>query len=259
MPIILDAPPKLWIPEKPAIIRPADPGLIRLSDHNERMEAFVRGASRHRGKRSGRRTFTFVGSCESTSTSLDFSALSAGAVAAGDLLVYIDHATGGALPSAVTPSGFTNHINGTVSASGPTVNGRGMLSSKIATGSEGAITGMTATSLDKIGLVFRPSTPFTTINALGATSNLTGSDPSARTVDPSLETSAVIVVGLAGIASGTAAFSTFSPSADGTVLNSDSDLIAGYKIYNTNPQLTTVDMSDLGGNNWLAAIYFTVT
>lgn len=210
----------------------------------------------------GARTFTFIGSCESTSSSLNFGSLSAGTIAANDLIVYVDLAVAASAgaPSAVTPSGFSNHIN-TSDVSHP--DQRGMVSSKLATGSEGSVTGMNgSTQNNKVGLVFRPSTAFTTINALSTASQMTLNNPTLQTCDPSAETTAVILVGVAGIDGATAAFSTFSPAADGTVLNSDSDLAVGYKIYNTSPQSTQVDMNDLASPtpaNWLASLYFTVS
>lgn len=202
------------------------------------------------------RTFSFIGSCTSTSSSLDFSALSAGAVASGDALFYIDFAIGsGSLPTSVIPSGFSNDIDDP-GATTP----RGMVSSKKASGSEGSIVGMSgATRNNKIGLVYRPSTAFTTITAAGISSEITTGDPTLQTCDPSAETSAVILLGISGIDSGTAAFSTFSPAADGTVANSSADLLAGYKIYNTSPQSTQIDMNDLGTINWLASLYYTVS
>lgn len=135
-----------------------------------------------------------------------------------------------------------------------------MVSSKKAAGTEAAITGMNGgTRNNKIGLVFRPSTAFTTITAAGIASEININDPTLQTCDPSAETSAVVLIGIVGIDSATAAFSTFSPSSDGTVTNSSSDLLAGYKLYNTSPQSTQVDMNDLGTINWLASLYFTVS
>lgn len=202
------------------------------------------------------RIFTFIGSCVSTTSSLNFGSLSAGTVSAGDLLAYVDFAitAGGPVPTAVTPSGFTNDIN-TAGAVVP----RCMVSHKKAAGGEGSITGMNGTNNNKVGLVFRPSTSFTTISAAGIGSEVTAGDPSLQTCNPSAEATAVILLGIAGIDGGTAAFATFSPAADGTVLNGNSDLAAGYKIYNTSPSSTSIDMADLGGVNWLASIYFTVS
>lgn len=204
--------------------------------------------------KAGNWTFTFVGSCVSNSTSLDFSSLSAGSIAADDLAVYIDCSAGGSTPSAVTPSGFTNHINTTLGGAL-----RGMVSTKKLLGSEGVITGMNSVGNNKVGLVFRPSTPFTTVNALGISSEATTGDPASQVCDPSAETTSVILIGISASDLGTAAFSTFSPAADGTVATADADLLVGYNIFNTAPQSTAIDMGDLGAPNWLASLYLTVS
>jgi len=205
------------------------------------------------------RTFTFVGSCISNGTSLDFSALSAGSVSAGDILVYIDQAVNGAttIPTAVTPSGFTNQINTSFGAL--SLYGRGMLSLKKAAGGEGVITGMNDTNMQKVGLVFRPSTSFTSIVANDIATELTAGNPASQNCDPSAETVATIVLGVAACDAATAAFSTASPAFDGTVSVADSDMIAGYKIYNTSPAAHTIDMNDLNTSNWLASLYLTVS
>jgi len=153
----------------------------------------------------------------------------------------------------VTPSGFTNGID----TAGVTF--RGMVSGKKAAGGEGAITGMNgSTTNSKIGLVFRPSTAFTSFSMLDTASEVTASNPSSQSCDPSAETTAAIVIGIAdSFGGGNGAFSTFSPSQDATINTSNNDMVSAYKIYNTSPQSTTIDMNDLG-NNWLASLYFTV-
>lgn len=201
--------------------------------------------------------WTFVGSCTSVTNSLDFSSLSAGAVSAGDLLVYIDDTRDAATNSvtAVTPSGFTNLIN---EASGGPNNRRARLSVKKAAGSEGAIVGMDDDNMQKVGLVFRPSATFTTITAGGSNTEFTASNPSSQTCNPSAETVPVVVIGVASAEASTAAFTTASPAFDATVSTSDSDMIVGYKIYNSSPASHTIDMGDLG-ENWLASLYLKVS
>lgn len=197
-------------------------------------------------------TFSVVGSCVSNSSSLNFGALSAGAIQAGDLAVYIDMGASGSTVTAVTPTDFTNRID-TGSA---TV--RGMLSTKKLTGSEGSVTGMNAAQNQKIGLVFRPSSAFTSIVANDIASELTNTNPALQTCDPSAETSAVILLTIAGVDGATAAFSTRSPAADANVATADNDLLVGYNIFNTSPQSVQADMNDLGAN-WLASLYLTVS
>lgn len=205
------------------------------------------------------RTFTFIGSCVSNGSALNFGALSVGSVTAGDLLVYIDFAfdTVSPVPSAVTPSGFTNVVNDLIGAGVSFA--RGMVSVKNAAGGEGSITGLNDAGNNKVGLVFRPSTAFTTITANDIATEIAVVNPASQSCDPSAETTAVILIGVACIDGGTAAFSTASPAFDATIATADADLLAGYKIYNTSPAAHTIDMNDLGGNNWLASLYLTVT
>lgn len=205
---------------------------------------------------SSGRTFAFVGSCVSNGTNLNFGSLSAGSVAADDLLVYVDHGYGGSPPSAVTPSGFTNVVN-TSGGSGPGV--RGMVSVKKAAGSEGSIAGISTDNRQKIGLVFRPSTAFTSITANDIATVINDGNPTSQNCDPSAETSAVILLGIAAADGVSVAFSTFSPSPDAVIEDAENDLRVGYSIFNTSPQATTVDINDLGEQNWLATLYLTVS
>lgn len=206
---------------------------------------------------SSGRTFTFVGACASTGSSLNFSALDAGAIAAGDLAVYLDVVSGAGTPTAVTPSGFGNHINVVGAAGGD--DERGMISSAKLTGAETSITGMSDVRTNKVGLVFRPSRAFTSISAAGINAGaFTSGDPAGQVCDPSAEVSAVVLIGSAFVDQDTAAFSGFSPAADGQVTNTSAALRAGYKVYNSAPQSTSIDMADLNNTNWLSSLYFTV-
>jgi hypothetical protein len=112
----------------------------------------------------------------------------------------------------------------------------------------------------KIALVFRPSSSFTTITSSTATTQLTDINPSTQAVSPSAETTAVIVIGIAATDAGTAAFSTASPAFDATIATADADLLVGYKIYAAGSAANhSIDMNDLGSDNWLAGIYYTVS
>lgn len=204
------------------------------------------------------RTFSFIGSCTSIGSSLDFSALSAGAIAAGDLAVYIDYSgpNGAGAPSTVLPSGFA-------SASDASINSpqgfRGTISTKTLAGSEGVISGLNQANNNKIGLVFRPSSAFSSIAVGGSSAVIVSTNPTSQVCDPSAETTAVILITVCGAEGSTAAFSTRSPAADGSVSTSDSDLLASYNVYNTSPQSVTADMNDLGDVNYLASLYLTVS
>jgi hypothetical protein len=250
-----DLPPQLILP-RPAIIRPATPELIRPADprFQQTVQALTMGQKRHRGRRraAAALTWAFVGSCTSTGTALDFSALSAGSIQADDLAIFVDYPRHGSVPTAVTPSGFTNRVNtpGTIT--------RGMLSDKKLLGSEGSVTGMDGSSSDqKVGLVFRPSISFASIAPSTPTTEVTSGNPVSQVIDPSAETASVIVIGVVA-AGGGIAFSTATPAFDAEV-TAGGRLIVGYKIYNASPQSHTIDMNDLGTDNWLAGIYYKVS
>ena len=205
-------------------------------------------------------TWTFVGSCQSTDTALDFSALSAGTIQANDVALFIDYAGDLDPPTAVTPSGFTNIVN----TSGENEPGaRAMASWKKLAGSEASVTGMSASTggsgadNNKLGLVFRPSIDFTTLTvSTPQNSGVTSANPAAITVDPSAETIPVVLIGIGAVYLGTVAFSTASPAFDAQIAISDNDMRIGYKIYNSSPLSHSIDINDLGSANWLAGFYF---
>ena len=199
-------------------------------------------------------SWTFVGSCQSTGNSLNFSSLSAGAIQANDVAVFIDYCVGGLVPTAVTPSGFTNviNVNDLVFESG----GRAMASWKKLAGSETSITGMNAASDSKIGLVFRPSRDFTTLTISTPQGGLYSPNPPAITVDPSGETIPVALIGIGAAEEGPVTFSTASPAFDAETVTSDDLLRVGYKTYASSPSSHSIDTDDIGSLNWLAGFYF---
>ena len=203
-------------------------------------------------------SWTFVGSCQSTSTVIDFT--DAGAIQANDVALYIDYAAAETPPTAVTPSGFTNVIN---TSGGTEPGARAMVSWKKLAGSESFVTGMSASTggggadSNKLGLVFRPSINFTTLTvSTPQNSGIISTNPSAIIVDPSAETSSVVLLGFGATYQGTVSFSVVTPAFDAEVNISDNDLRAGYKIYSSSPASHSIDMSDLGRGNWLAGFYF---
>jgi hypothetical protein len=251
------APPQpLWLPARPAIIHAhqGDLDALKALEREKGIRAMLPGMVPVVANAAAARTWTFVGYCASDTDTLNWASLSAGSIQAGDLGIYIDLTP---TNTAVTPSGFTNRISTQVDGGGT---GTGMLSDKKLTGSEGSIAGMNAGTESKIGLVFRPSTPFTNIVPSTPTSQHTAGNPGSQSISPSGETSAVIVIGIAGSMGGLdAAFSTTTPAFDTTIDSPDLDLRVGIKIYNSSPQNHTIDMNDLGPNNWLAGIYYKAT
>lgn len=206
---------------------------------------------------TGVTAWTFIGSCVGTGTTLNFGSLSAGTLAAGDMMVYIQFGQGASAPSAVTPSGFTDHVNTTFSSGGN--DPRIMMSSKKADGSEGSITGMNGATVDaKVGLVFRPTGTYTSLTASTPNSQTTDGNPTLQTVDPSAETVPVVIVAMTAVVGiPPAAFSTASPAFDATIAAgpSPTDLVAGYKVYNSGWASHSIDMNDLGTGNCLASFY----
>lgn len=200
-------------------------------------------------------TWTFVGSCQSTGSSLDFSALSAGTRQANDVAMFFDQANGGSTPAAVTPSGFTNIVN---TSGGTSPLARAMVSWKKLTGSEASVTGMNGGATDsKIGLVFRPSIDFTTLTvSTPQNSGIIDTNPAAITVNPSAETIPVVLFGVGAVYQGNVTFSTASPAFDAEINLTNNDMRVGYKIYNSSPLSHSIDINDLGDNNWLCGFYF---
>ena len=192
---------------------------------------------------------SFVASAESASSAITIPATAQ----VGDLAVLFDYAWVNPGPATdVTPSGWTN-IAGNAAASFY----RYRVTYKIvALGEPGSsVTGMAGTQNDKVMLVFRDSggpilsvTP-STWNAPAPVNT----DPGSQSVLASGGNVPLIVLGMAAIDAGTAAFSTASPAFDGTAANSQSDILAGYKLYDNSPADHTIDMGDLGSGNSLAS------
>lgn len=133
---------------------------------------------------------------------------------------------------------------------------------KVLTGGETSVTFSTADGTgDGNSAVFRPSRAISSVvfSPSPWNSQTTASDPTAQSVLASGVAVPLVVLGFAAIAGGTAAFSTASPAFDATDLNSDSDSILGYKIYNSAPADHSIDMADLGDFNGLASGYLRVS
>jgi hypothetical protein len=172
----------------------------------------------------------------------------------GDVAVLFDVAenTTSCIPADVIPTDWTGIITGSyVNTSGG--NGvRCRISRKILTsGDPGTtITGLNGSLYeDKVMLVFRGNVAVSTVNDIDWALEGTSSNPAAQTVNAStLGTAPLVVLGMAQARDSTAAFSTASPAFDATILNTDSDMRAGYKIYNSSPADHTIDMNDLSDN-----------
>lgn len=192
---------------------------------------------------SGVTTLSKVADATSTAETITVPA----SVQAGDLIVLKDSAVAGvSAPSTVVPSGFTSIVNTSVDT---TISIRQIVSYKIADGTEGSssLTGMNGGSFNnKELIVFRGDVPITTVTPSTPNEEATTGDPASQNAAASGGTAPLIV--LAGYGSnGSVTTRSFSPA-------EDAEITAGlksytkYKIYNSGPSDTTVDMGDYGTN-----------
>jgi hypothetical protein len=193
-------------------------------------------------------SITFFASATSTAATINFPA----SIIAGDLIVLYDHALGGATPVAsVTPSGFTV-LTDLAAAS---LTRRHMVSYKLATGSEsGALTGMNgASSNRKVMLVFRGDVAAQVLNVSVPNEEYTDNNPTPQVVDADAGTPPLVVLACFG---GSTAIvgETFTPAEDGEVTSADLSIVQ-YKIYDSAPADTTVDMADEGTGNFMQSFY----
>ena len=165
---------------------------------------------------------------------------------AGDVLVYIDHATGDeTTPGYVLPAGFTLLAN-TVGG-----NDRQVTSYKIATAGDAGQTvpGMihSGNGTEKMLLVFAANAAAVTASTFNAQG--TSGDPSPQTVLASAASSPVIVIGAYGSEWASTNPRSMTPAKDGEFISEAWGwLAAAWKIYNSNPANVTVDMADHGSN-----------
>lgn len=180
-------------------------------------------------------------------------------VAAGDLAILWNYAR--YAPAEVVPSGFTK-VFGALEAG---YSCRCVMSYKICGGSEiGSFAGMTDEPVfgfnDPIPymslLILRGSSPIVTAAPSTFNGQVTTGNPSAQNVAASGGTPPLVVVAGYG-ASGAVSPRTFSPSPDGEI-SPGAQSHLGWKIYNSSPSNTTVDMDDEGTGNALSSGYIAV-
>jgi len=221
----------LWIPPKPAIIRPAEPSFVKASFLPGMFPGFIASAA-------DALTLEFVTSTNSEATTITAPAT----VNAGDLLVLFDLALGILIPTAVTPTGFTNVANFASSSAL-----RGMVSYKIAVGTEdgATITGMDGQSNERKQLLqFRGSSPIATVTPSTFNGQGTTGNPTAQNVVASGGTAPLIVVAMYGSQSPIDP-RTFSPAADAEI-STNVNLYVKYRIDALTGLDTSVDMDDEG-------------
>lgn len=199
-------------------------------------------------------SITQVLSATSTGSTINFP----GGIQAGDLIVFLDVCFASAFqptPTSVTPTGFTSaqDVNGGGSAS-PFTPGRMTLWYKLAIGSEsGALTGMNNTTMYKTMYVFRGNAPATALTMAGNGGNLTDGNPTAVVVGANAGVAPLVVLG-GYCSSGTVDPRTFSTTKDGEI-NANVRSYLAYKIYNSGPASTSIDMDDEGATNGVLGCY----
>ena len=174
---------------------------------------------------------------------------------AGDVLVLFDTALGSGLPTNVVPSGFTQIVTYT------STEVRNTVSYKIAAGTEdgSTITGMNGdVANDKVMLRIVPSAAVATVTVGSLTSQITDADPTAQNCTASAGVVPLVVCGWYTADSNiSGATRTFSPAQDAEV-NSSVYSYVKYKIYNSSPADTSVDLNDTGFNNAISSFYLQV-
>lgn len=179
-----------------------------------------------------------------------------GTARTGDFLLLVDissNSSGGAVPTNVVPSGWTQIS--TVGAGAV----RGTSSWKLATSSDpgATVTGMDALFDAKLLVVFRPNIPATSASTADPAIELTGGDPTAQTITSGSGTVPLVSIGVYWASAEEPQGRSFSPAADGEI-NNGSILYLRYKSYNfgTTPSDITVDMSDSQFSSLLHSFYF---
>lgn len=180
-------------------------------------------------------------------------------VVVGDLLVLFDSSydSDGITPASAVPSGFTA-ISDTSSGIGMRI----ISSRKLAVGGEAgsSLTGMTTGNIgvSKALYVFRRSPVATSLSLSTPQSQITTGNPTAQVQSASAGATPLIVFGFY-TAIGTIDPRTFTPAKDGELPSASNVLMyIAYKIYNSAPQDTTIDMDDEGDANGLQSVYITM-
>lgn len=234
----------LWIPPKPAIIRPAEYRLLKPAHALPLAASFLPGMFPGAGNAAP--SIAFVASATSTASTI----VAPADIQAGDLIVMADAGQSTGAVTRVTPTNFTSLAS--FAPSGTT----GMVFSyKKAVGNEGGtnITGMnTPGPMRKAMLVLRRSPAAATVTPSAVNSEGTTGDPSSQNAAASGGTPPLVVLAAYFSTAGVTT-KVFSPAADGNA-SPNSGLSLDYKIYNTAPQDTTIDEAD-SGTNGLASCY----
>lgn len=253
----------MWLPPKPAIIRPA-PKRKELWLPPRRSVPTRRGmlyATPYIGLGAGGEQSPLAQVDSSTSTAATIVAPTT--IVPGDLLILVQYSFDAGGSAAVTPTGFTNFIN-VIDVGGGS---RGMIDWRLADGSEAGatLTGMDEPADAKVLVVYRRAPIITSVTPLGAGSESTTGNPVAQTVGSASGAVPLIVIGGYG-ATAPVSPRTFTVSG---VSAKDGEVGAGvgttdawqaWKIYEvgSTPDDVVIDMDD-EGTNALMSGYFQVS
>lgn len=196
----------------------------------------------------------YVDKAESATSSITIPATAR----AGDVAVLYDVArSSSSAPSLVTPPGWANKINDTITVT------RFAVCIKVLTGDDpgATIAGMSGDAQnEKMIVVFRPNAPISAMVASTFTHEFTNSAPSPQLIAASGAQPPVIVLGGVGGTGLASAFSAASPAFDAQVTASN-NLRVGYKLYNSGavPANHTIGANDLGSRTSLWGGYLTLS
>jgi len=246
----------LWLPPKPAIIRPSEQEIRAVKKANFAPGWFPGGAIAPVA-----RTLSFVASTSSNASSVNLPA----DIQAGDILIYLDIARDATTPTLVTPTGFTN-ISSTGNAEATC---RVASHRRFADGTEDGLsrTGMAGSSsrVRKIVLQFRANQPLASITVGSINAQCTDGNPSSANITSSGGTAPVVLFAFYGCMgnlgdNGSVSQRNFSPAEDAEIANGTA-AYAKYKILNTTASLAdyAVDMTDDNGSQGLIGGYIQPT
>lgn len=209
-----------------------------------------------------RPTFTFLTSVTGFKLSGSASVVVPATVQAGDVLIHANSASsGGAVPASLIPPGFTLDIDSTITASGSSGRAKRVtLAHKLADGSEAGQTyyGMSSSSASAILAVFRSYTgEFGTLSSGDKHAQIGRGSISPQVVSASGQVLPLIVFGVAAASvSGTLSMSQSDATIPPTFA-SNTYLILGYKIFNSNPANVTLSMTGGDGEKMLGSLFLT--
>lgn len=218
------------------------------------MAGLFHGAlSAHQGHGGGLSgiTWSFVDMVTSTASTI----VVPGTAAVQDYAFLIDIASGASPPASVTPTGFT--LVDTISGSSRT---RSTITyNRLAIGDLGStITGINASTMGKILIIFRPSSNTSTITVSAVNTAGSTSVPANQTVIASGATKPPVVISAFGTNStGTISAASMTPTEDGTGNGVAGSKLAKYKISNSSTPLDElVSMTASGGNDYVMQSFY---